>query len=149
MKKKVVVKKKPQRRKIKPILPWQVGEYAQYHSEKIRIPFQLLLICKILNIPPMDLIDDFLNNAALAAWKREGKEMAREKMIDYLIACGYGKNFYSDEERRQLLNEANAQGLIWPKDAAIELFDLAVKWRDSYHKYWFDKWFWKGNRKLD
>jgi hypothetical protein len=97
----------------------------------------------------MDLIDDFLNNAALVAWKREGKEMAREKIIDYLIACGYGKNFYSDEERRQLLNEANAQGLLWPKDAAIKLFDLAVKWRDSYHKYWLDKWFWKGNRKLN
>jgi hypothetical protein len=149
MKKKPVIKKKVQRKKKKPALPWQVGEYAQYHSERIRIPPQLLLICKIFNIPPMDLIDDFLNNAALSAWKREGNDTAREKVIEYLIACGYGKDFYSDEERRQILKEADAQGILWPKNADIKLFDLAVVWRQNYHKYWFDKWFWKGNRKLN
>jgi hypothetical protein len=148
MKKKTTTKKKPQRRRIKPLLPWQTGEYAQYHTEKIRIPQQLLLICKVLDIPPMDLIDDFLNNAALAAWKREGKDAAREKTIDYLIACGYGQEYYSEEERKQILKEADAQGMLWPKDADMELFDLAVVWREKYHKYWFNKWFCKRNRKI-
>lgn len=149
MKKKAAIKKKPQRRKPKPSLPWQVGEYAEYRSEEIWIPPQLLLICKILDIPPMDLIDDFLNNAALAAWKREGNETAREKMIEYLMACGYGKKFYSDEERKQILREADAQGMIWPRNPDMKLLDLTSAWRASYHIHWFNKWFWKGNRKLN
>lgn len=134
--------------KHKPRLPWQVGSYSEYISEEIRIPPQLLLICKLLCVPPMDLITDFLDNASLAAWKRNGRESAREKVMEYILACGYGKEFYSEAEIRQLLKEADAQGMVWPKDADMKLLDASSAWRELYQPYWFNRWFWKHNRKL-
>jgi hypothetical protein len=138
-------KKKP---KHKPRLPWQIDLYSEYISEEIRIPPQLLLICKLLSVPPIDLITDFLDNASLAAWKRQGREAAREKVMEYILACGYGEEFYSEAEIRQLLKEADAQGMVWPKDADMKLLDASSNWRELYQPYWFNRWFWKHNRKL-
>lgn len=134
--------------KPKPRLPWQVGEYSSHQTGKFWIPPQLLLICKLLGIPPMELIYDFLNNAALASWKREGNEAARQKAIEYLLACRYGREHYSETEIAQLLKEADARGMLWPKSPDMKLLDASSKQRSLYDAHWFNQGFWKYNRKL-
>ena len=42
----------------------------------------------------------------------------------------------------------DAIGLVWPSNAETKLIDLSVEWRQEYHKYWFDKWFYKARWKL-
>jgi hypothetical protein len=141
-------KRKSRRKKVKPDLPWQVGKYARFITERHHIPYQLLLMCKLLDIPPMELVSDFFHNAALASWDREGKEDAREKVVEYLIACGYGRKHYSETDIRLIFKEADAQGMLWPKNASRNVQDICVAWREKYHTHWFEQWFWKSSRKL-
>jgi hypothetical protein len=133
--------------KMKPKLKWQVGDYEQSVLYYFWIPPQFLLLCKILNVTPREVLDNFLTHADLGSWKRVGNEQPRLKASEYILACGYGKEYYSNDEIYQMLKELDSIGSLWP-EGNHELIDIHAKWRNEYHKYWFDKWFWKSQREL-
>ena len=129
-------------------MKWQTGEYARMAEFHFWIPYQFLLLCKLMNVTPQDVVLRFMDTLDCGSWKREEiSEKARQLIIDYFIECGYGKDFYTEEDRRKIFEEMNAVGIVFPRDGKTKLIDLHSKWRDKYQNYWFKKWFRKIRRR--
>jgi hypothetical protein len=105
MKKKVVTKSD---------MDWQINEYARVQEFRFTLPHQFLLLCKLINIPPRQLILDFMDNLSCGSWKREGRDKAKEKLIEYFLEHGYGQDYYTPEDLRTLFREMDSVGLLFP-----------------------------------
>jgi hypothetical protein len=140
--------KKETFQKPKPELKWQTGDYDQYAEFKFILPYQFLLLCRLTDITPERAIRDFADNLSCGSWKREGRDKAKEHLIDYFIAHGYGQHHYSEEDIREMFKEMDALGLLFPSNGKSKMVDLYADWRDKHHTYFFKKWFKKPRRKL-
>ncbi len=126
--------------KVKPVLEWQTGKYDRQQKFEIIMPYPFLLLCRTMNVTPENVIRDFLDNLSCGSWNRKGRELAKEKLVDYFIEHKYGQEYFSFEDIRKIFRELDAIGLLFPDGAREELIDLHVKWRDEYYNYWFEKW---------
>jgi hypothetical protein len=120
---------------------WLNGEYERIVELKLILPYQFLFICKLMEVPPRKLIRDFIDNLSCAAMNREGRDKAKQKLVDYFIEHGYGRQHYTEESIRTIFKELDAIGMLWPEHGKPKLIDLTAKWRDKYHAYWFKKWY--------
>lgn len=134
------------RRKVKPILKWQTGEYERHAEFKFILPYQFLLLCKLVDKTPNQVLGDFMDNLSCDSWKREGRDNAKSKLIEYFIEHGYGKEYFSQEELKTIFAELDAIGRLWPSTSKQKLLDLHFKWRKKYQNFWFKKWFNKNQR---
>lgn len=100
MKKTSTSKKTPQ--KPKPELKWQTGAYERHAEYKFILPYQFLLLCRLMDITPRDVLNDFMDNLYCGSWKREGKDKAKEQLINYFIALGYGQQHYAEDDIRAM-----------------------------------------------
>jgi hypothetical protein len=133
--------KKNKTRIRKPVMKWQTGEFQRTQNLKFELPLQFLMICKLVNVSPEEIISDFMDNLAFGSWKREGREKARQLIVDYFIAQGYGRDLYSPEDIKSLFAELDAMGLLFPKDGEPQIIDAYSSWRDNHRRYWFEKWY--------
>ncbi|ANI90689.1 hypothetical protein A9P82_08460 [Arachidicoccus ginsenosidimutans] len=111
------------------------------------LPYSFLLIAKLVNVPPDDLVTDFMDNLSCGSWKREGRDKAKEKLVDYFIAHGYGQDYYTEDDIRTMFKELDAIGVSWPDEGNSKMIDLYAKWRNKHYNYWFKKWWRKIRRK--
>ncbi len=121
-------------------MPWQKGEYARKAEFSFMLPYPFLLLCKVLDITPAQLLTDFMDDLGCGSWNREGRDEAKVNLIEYFIARGYGQPMFSVEEIRRIFRELDAIGLLWPTNSPMELIELTSKWRKEYYNYWFEKW---------
>jgi hypothetical protein len=135
-------------RKPRPELKWQTGEYDRHAEYKFILPYQFLLLCRLMDTTPENVVSDFMDNISCGSWKREGRDEAKEHLINYFIAHGYGQHHYSENDIREIFKEMDAMGLLFPKDGESKMVDLYADWRDKHHTYFFKKWFRKPRRKL-
>lgn len=145
--KKMPRKKKTQPKR-KPILKWQTGDYERHAAFEFILPYPFLLLCRLMEITPKQVLSDFMDNLSCGSWQREGRDDAKEQIINYFIAHGYGQHYYSTEEIRLIFKEMEALGMLFPDSGKMKLVELYADWRDRYQTYWFKKWFRKGRRKL-
>lgn len=96
-----------------------------------------------MDVTPEDVIRDFTDNLSCGSWKREGRDKAKEHLINYFITHGYGQHHYSEEDIRGMFKEMDALGLLFPRDGKSKLVDLYADWWDKQHTYFFifKKWF--------
>ncbi len=139
--------------KPKPAMKWQTGDYERYAQFRCCLPYQFLLLCKLMDITPYRLLSDFMDTLDCGAWKRDSPdkasaEKARANLIDYFIEQGYGRKFYLPEDIRTIFREMDALGMLYPRDAKLKFIERHAKWRDQYQNYWFKKWYRKPRRKL-
>jgi hypothetical protein len=135
-------------RKLKPELKWQTGVYTRHPTYHFTLPYPFLLLCRLVEVEPEQLLHDFMDNLSCGSWRREGRDEAKENLISYFIAHGYGQEHYSEEDLRLMFKEMNALGMLFPKQGSGKLLDAYCTWRDKHHTYWFKKWFRKPRRKL-
>lgn len=145
MKKTTFTKKRPA---LKPELKWQTGAYARHAEFSFMLPYQFLLLCKLIGITPRDMLLDFMDNLAHASWKREGRDEAKQHLVNYFIAHGYGQQHYTEAEIRQMFTQLDAVGILFPKNGKNKLVDLYSGWRKKHHNYWFKQWWRKPRRTL-
>lgn len=132
----------------KPELKWQTGAYDRRVKFSFLLPLEFLLLCRLMDITPEEIIRDFTDNLSCGSWKRMGRDKPKEYLINYFIAHGYGQHHYSEENIRQIFKEMDAVGLLFPSDGNSKMVNLYAKWRDRHHRYWFKSWFRKPERKL-
>ena len=138
-----VKKKKPARavqQKPRPVKKWQTGDYDRHATFSFILPYPFLLLCRLMETTPADIIRDFMENLSFGSWNREGREAARRQLSDYFITQGHGGGRYSEEELRELFAEMDALGRLFPKNGKSKLIDLYAAWREKHHEYWFKKW---------
>lgn len=145
--KKTSTKKRVQR-KPQPELQWQTGEYGRYTEFKFVLPYQFLLLCRLVDKTPEDIILDFADNLSCDTWDRKGRDQAKEHLVNYFITHGYGQHHYSEEDIREMFKEMDAIGLLFPTNGEMKLVNLYTDWRDKHLNYFFEKWFKKPGRKL-
>jgi hypothetical protein len=143
MKKTSTKRPKPQ-----PRFKWQTGAYARHATYEFIIPDPFLMLCRLMDIPPRDVIIDFMDNLACASWKREGRDVAKEHLINYFIAHGYGQQHYSQTDIHGMFKEMDAIGMLFPSRGSMKMIDRYSKWRTKQHRYWFKQWWRKPRRKL-
>ena len=130
----------------KPRQSWQVFDYDRRLNLQTILPYQFLLLCKLLNTTPADMITDFLDNLSHASWKRHGRDAAKQKLVEYILLCSYGTNYYSPEDIYQMFKELDSIGLLFPSNAETELLNKYVAFREPYQDYWFNQWYYKARR---
>ena len=74
-------------------------------------------------------------------------KLPEQTAINYLIQCGYGQDYYSEEDIRQMLHELSSVSALWPAGSNSKMIDHHALWRERYYKYWFRKWHQKIRRK--
>jgi hypothetical protein len=124
----------------KPLLAWQTGEYQRHLTLRLAIPQQLLLLCKLMDVTPRQLIADFMENLAGESLNRETANSAREKLTEYFVEQRYGGDRYSHEQIIAIFRELNAISMLYPLHADNSFVDFHAQWRERYQAFWFDKW---------
>lgn len=116
---------------------------ANFH---FALPTSFLMLCRLMDITPEELLGNFIDNLSHGSWKREGRERAREHLVNYFIAHGYGQHHYAEADIREMFRQMDAVSLLFPKHADDDLLDLYTQWRDAHWQYWFKEWFGKTRR---
>lgn len=137
---------KPSQRKPKPELKWQTGAWERHATFQFMLPYQFLLLCRLMDITPKAVITDFMDNLSCSSWNREGRDVAKEHLINYFIAHGYGQEHYTEANIRQVFKEMDAVGMLFPRESNGKMVDRYAKWRDKHQTWWFKKWFRKTRR---
>lgn len=117
-------------------------KFNRRQEMRFHIPPHFYLLCRLMNVAPIDMLREFMNNVGCESFQRSADDGIRTVAMEYVIRCGYGQDFYSEEEVRLMFKEMDAIGMLWPdKVSGHELFfDTHAKWRDEYLEYWFEKW---------
>ena len=136
-------KKKP----VKPVEKPKSDPYSRDQDIRLDLPYQFMLLCKLVQVPPERMLRDFMTNVGRDSWDRSSNEAQRTTALAYFMECGYGQDFYTPEDLRQIFWDLDAIGGLWPRGAEMKMIDLQAKWRDKYHKYWFKKWYRKVRRR--
>ena len=131
-----------------PRFKWQTDAYARHATYEFVLPHQFLLWCRLMNITPRDLIIDFMDNLACESWKREGRTEAKDHLINYCIAHGYGQPHYAETEIRQIFSEMDAMGMLFPFYGNMKMINLYNKWSRKQHRCWFKHWYRKPGHKI-
>lgn len=141
-KEKIPAKRKPQ-------MKWQTGAYDRYAEFRFILPYPFLLLCRLMDITPEGLVRDFTDNLACGSFKREGRDEAKEHLINYFIEHGYGQHQYTEADIRRMFREMDAVGMLFPFGAKDKMMERYATWREEYLRYWFKHWINKPRRKLD
>jgi hypothetical protein len=123
--------------------PWKGPQLLEL---RLRVPSDLAMICKLINVGPEAVIRDFISCLATEN-SRKKPEAVKAAVIDFFIKREYGNDQYTEEEIRQMFKELAKINDLWPEDANAKFINQHVYWRRRYWKYWFKKWYWKLRRK--
>jgi len=138
------MKKKPKpanrHKKDMPAMKWQTGQYSRTQTFRFTLPYSFLLFCRLCNENPANLLTDFMDNLSCGAWKREGRDKAKQHLINYALEMGYGSKQYTTADIEGMFKELDALGTTWPANGKMKTIDQFCRWRESYHKYWYKKW---------
>lgn len=96
-------------------LSWQTDDFKRQATFSFTIPYQFLLLCRLLDTTPAELLTDFMDNLSCGSWKREGRDKAKQKLIEYFIEHGYGQKRYTTTDIISIFREMDAIGMLYPK----------------------------------
>jgi hypothetical protein len=147
MKSKQKTKQVSKRRPPTPRYKWEKGEYRRFQDIMMNFPWQFLFVCKLSEVTPYEMLNQFMNDLGQDSGKRSDNDMVRGAAIEYFIQRGYGQNFYSEQDIRKMFKELDAIGSLWPKDGDMKVVDMHADWRDKYQDYWFKKWYYRIRKK--
>lgn len=133
-------------RRPKPLMPWQTGEYQRHQNLQIIIPQQFLLLCKLVDITPRQVLADFMENLGGEGLNRPLADTSREKLMDYFLEQRYGQDRFGRAEILNIFRELNAISMLYPLGASNSFIDFHAQWREGYQTYWFKKWLEKAKK---
>jgi hypothetical protein len=126
----------------KPKKPW---EGSQVLDLRLRIPCDVVMMCKLANVKPDDLLSSFLS--CLGVEKDDkNPQAAKDACIDFFVSYGHGIEYYSEKELRDMFQQMAMVNNLWPDNGSSKLIDVHAHWRKKYWKHLFKKWYWKVRR---
>jgi hypothetical protein len=144
-----VNKKRSRTKSKKRGMEWQTGKYARHQQFTFRLSYNFLMLCALWQVPPQTVLLDFMDNISSGSWQREGRDKAKEHLAQYIIAMGYGQQFYTPADIVTMFKELDAEGMLFPQATDMELLDAYVAWRDLHSAAWFNNWFSKVRRNIN
>jgi hypothetical protein len=104
------------------------------------LPLRFLELCKMLEVTPVKVIDDLIWNIASRVTFKDA--IFKQQATDYFVAQGYGRQYYTPDEIRQMIAELGVVvGLrpsnnTKPRKRLNEYSDM----RNEFIKVWVNKW---------
>jgi hypothetical protein len=130
-----------------PGLDWQTDDFARVQEFRFHLPYAFLLLCKIWDTTPEEIIYDFMENLSNGNHKRKISELAKPHLQQYIIEMGYGQQrHYKIKHIEAMFKELEAIGMLWPENAKMKMIQMHTQWRDKYYNWWFKKWYNKPHR---
>jgi hypothetical protein len=123
-----------------PRLPWQTGEFSRDLKLQLLLPYEFLLLCRILDKPPRVIISDFVEQLGQGTWNNESHELARQKLSEYLVEMNYSPHL-SQQQMNKLLAELGIFTQINLTDASVPFLKAHEQWREHYLHHWFNRWY--------
>ena len=71
---------------------WQFDAYARHADFRFVLPYQFLLLCKLMHTTPDELLSDFMDNLACDSWRRQRRDRAKEYLVEYFLEHRYGQD---------------------------------------------------------
>jgi len=124
-----------------PDMDWQTGPYARFARFNFILPYQFLLLCRLMEVTPERVLMDFMTQLGGEGTGPEEQDTTRAYLVHYFIARGYGQQYYTPEQIRQVFAYLGAISMLFPGDDE-QMMEDHVLWRAQYLHYWFHKWFW-------
>jgi len=130
--------RKDERKKPVPAKDWQIGEFERHANLELIIPEEVLMICRLLDLTPKALVEEFLDD--LSKGYSVTGESESNHLSEYFLRKDFGEIKFSVENIWLMLVELNAIHGLWPKGANTEFMEFHSQWRSKYLQYWFQKW---------
>lgn len=128
---------------VTPKKPW---EGSQILEVRLRIPCDVVMMCKLADVQPENLLASFLGCLGVEK-DSKNPQAAKDACIEFFIRYGFANDHYSEEEIREMFKELAMVNDLWPDTGSSKLIDVHSHWRKKYWKHWFKKWYWKARRK--
>jgi hypothetical protein len=106
----------------------------------LTVPFQFVLLCRLLGITPEKMLTEFAEHVAMTTWKNQNSENQRKLLREYISEMKYGCERFSVAELKELLQHLSVFSSINLADAPVSLLEVHETWRDQYLKHWFQYW---------
>jgi len=126
---------------------WQKGPFARQAAYQWILPYPFLLLCRLVDVTPEQVLLDFMDNLSHGSWNREGREDAKQHLVAYFLAQGYGNALYNEASIRSIFRELDALGMLFPKEGDAKLLQLFEQWRRRHEDRWFRYWYHRPIRK--
>ncbi len=127
-----------------PYLEWQTGQYDRFARFSFILPYRFLLLCRLIEIPPQEMLEDFMASLGFEGAGPEGNT-AQKHLLYYFLAKGYGQQYYTRREIHRIFAEMNAINVLFPNGDETRI-EAHVIWRDDRQHRWFNDWFQKARR---
>lgn len=116
--------------------------YSTWELHDLRIPAQLRLLCRLLDVKPHRFLQEFIDHVSMDICGRGGDE--RRMAMGYFIRCGYGWKHYQPEDIRKMLRELDELRMQWP-GYGLEHYNGKLLDRYQVRKRnalcdWYKKW---------
>lgn len=131
---------KGSRARSKSYMKWQKGEYGRSLDIRMELPYPFLLLCRLVNETPKQLIRDFMQNLACTNATDPAKDDVRTFLVEYFIEQGYGRGLYESGAIRQIFAEMEAVGMLSPIGDDTAMLKSYLSWKEQHQRYWFKKW---------
>jgi hypothetical protein len=131
------------KKQIKNKKPWKGADVLQLN---LRIPSEVVMLCKLMNTRPHDVVQAFLSCLAVEKDK-DNPEEAKQACADFFIHYGFGNSYYSKDEIRQMFAELGKVNDLMPENPSMKFLDQHCSWERKYNKQWFKSWFWRIRRR--
>src|SRR5687768_16276475 len=126
---------------------WQTGNYAPIQEFRFHLPYGFLLLCKLWDTTPNELLTDFMDNLSCGSNNRQHREDAKQHLQQYIFEMGYGQQrHYNLQDIKDMFAELDTIGSLWPQEGTDKLMALHIRWQNKYHNHWFKKWYTKLRR---
>jgi hypothetical protein len=106
----------------------------------LTVPFQFVLLCRLLGIAPETMLTEFAEHVAMTTWKNQNSENQRKLLREYISEMKYGCERFSAAELKELLQHLSVFSSINLTNAPVRLLEVHETWRDQYLKHWFHYW---------
>jgi len=117
--------------------------FAREQVVRLSTPFPLWNLCKLLEVTPIQIVDDlFKNIGSPVKFGSFGETTANQEATEFFLRQGYGREYYTKDEVRQMIAELGiVEGIIPPFDSSYDkIFNDYIRMRDVYLRVWKSKW---------
>ena len=121
-------------------MEWQQGEYSRKLNASFVLPYEFLLCCKLMNIPPRKMLSNFMNIISFNKGSFEEWEKSKRMFINFLSTGTREQSEIQLDQVDIMLQELHSITMLHPREGDSELLDIHEKWKDVYLPYWFNKW---------
>lgn len=121
-----------------PRMPWQIGDFSRVGVYQFVLPYEFLLLCRLMDVAPRTMLMDFMLSIT-SPKGGEHNEQCRLHTLSF-IQQKYGRKQFTAEQLKIMFGELERSMLPDLPDADDALLEAHEIWKSHFLHHWFGKW---------